>query len=112
MTDRGPEAPDRLEIAAFVLLAMLIVGLPIRAMFDERPARYGWQMYSTISHAPEVVVERVDGSGGVVDVLSFMADPRAEIRWANPLIERICRDGDVVAVVVRERGGEERSTCP
>lgn len=112
MTDHRLERRDEWALVAFVLLAGILLVLPIRAMFDERPARYGWQMYSTISHAPEIVVEEADGSAQAVDVLSYMADPRAEIRWAGPLIERLCRDTRAAAVVVRERGDEERATCP
>lgn len=96
---------------AFVSIALLQVGLPIRAAFDERPARYGWQMYSTVSQAPEVYVEDSTGRRSPVDPLALMADPRAEVRWAPLLVERLCRDPAVAAVVVRERGDEERVTC-
>ena len=96
---------------AFVSIALLQIGLPIRAAFDERPARYGWQMYSTVSQAPEVWVEDGSGRRSPVDPLALMGDPRAEIRGAHLLVERLCNDPAVAAVVVRERGDEERVTC-
>lgn len=96
---------------AFVSLALLQIGVPMRAAFDERPARYGWQMYSTVSQAPEVWVEDGAGSRSPVDPLALMGDPRAEIRWAPLLVERLCSDPAAAAVVVRERGEEERVTC-
>ena len=111
MADRAWSPRERVAVVAVVVLALLQVGLPIRAMFDERPARYGWQMYSTVSQAPEVVIKYANGEAAGMDVLAPMADPRAEIRWAEHLIDRLCRDPEIESVVVRERGDEEHSTC-
>jgi hypothetical protein len=97
--------------AAFIAVAFLQVGLPIRAMFDERPARYGWQMYSTVSQAPDVWTQDGSGRTSVVDPLALMGDPRAEIRWTGPLAKHLCRDPVVVAVIIHERGDEERVAC-
>ncbi|MDQ3689000.1 MAG: hypothetical protein M3406_03010 [Chloroflexota bacterium] len=100
------------SIAVAAVLAIAVVGLPILAFFDERPGRFGWQMYATINPAPEASVERADGLLEPVDLGPLLADARAEIEWADPLAELLCRDESVAAVVVTDRAGRSRVPCP
>jgi hypothetical protein len=99
-----------------LLLALIIlaiqVGVPVLALFDSRPARFGWQMYSTLNPAPQASVEDASGNLLPVDLDALIADPRAEIRWSAPLAGLLCRDGAAVAVVVTDRDGTTRVPCP
>lgn len=111
MVEGGRASATTLASAAFVLIGLLQIGIPAQAATEERPARYGWQMYSTVSPAPDAWTEDETGRRSAVDVIALMADPRAEIRWTEPLVARLCREPDVRAVIVRERGTEERFAC-
>jgi hypothetical protein len=96
----------------FLGIAAIQVGIPVRATFEPRPARFGWQMYSTVSPVPEVWTENEAGARASVDITRLMGDPRAEIVWAEPLADALCQEPDVSAVVVLEREVERRIPCP
>jgi hypothetical protein len=92
-------------------LAAIQVGIPLLALFDDRPARFGWHMYSTLNPAPEASIEDESGAVTPVNLGSLIADPRAEIRWSEPLAELLCRDESAVAIVVSDREGTSRVPC-
>ncbi len=95
-----------------VLILTVQIGVPVAALFESRPARFGWQMYSTLNPAPEASVEDANGNLVPVDVSALVADPRAEIRWSGPLSDLLCRARETVAVVVTDREGTTRVPCP
>jgi len=95
----------------FLVLATLQVAIPAHATLEPRPARFGWQMYSTKSHVPEVWTEDATGSRTAVEVGQLMGDGRAEIHWTEPLASALCMDEQVRAVVVIEGETEERILC-
>jgi hypothetical protein len=98
-------------LLALILLTVLI-GVPVAALFDARPARFGWQMYSTLNPAPAASIEDASRTLVPVDLDALIADPRAEIRWSGSLADLLCRDGATVAVVVTDREGTTRVPCP
>lgn len=97
--------------ALFLALATLQIALPAQATLEPRPARFGWQMYSTMSHVPEVWTEDTTGSLTPVEVAPLMGDGRAEIHWTEPLASALCMDERVHAVIVIEREAKERIAC-
>ncbi len=111
MADRRWTPRTVAAAAVFVALAFLLVAIPIQATQHARPARFGWQMYSTVSPVPEVWTEDAAGTRSRVDVARYMGDGRAEIVWGHPLANALCMDADVLAVIVSERGKEERIPC-
>ncbi len=111
MAERRWTPPTTVAAAVFVALAILLVALPIQATQQPRPARFGWQMYSTISPVPEVWTEDATGTRTSVDPARYMGDGRAEIIWAHLLADALCGDADVRSVIVSERGTEERIPC-
>lgn len=106
MTARG-----RVAMAALILIAIVQVTIPTLALFEQRPVRFGWQMYSTLSAPPQAEVEHPDGRLTAVDLQPLVADFRAEIHWSQPLVEHLCGDADVRAVVVTDRDGTNRVPC-
>lgn len=98
--------------AIFTTLAFLIVAIPVVATQQPRPARYGWQMYSTVSTVPEVWTEDESGAQRHEDITRFMGDGRAEIVWGSFLAGALCAEDGIRAVVVDERGARERIECP
>lgn len=101
----------RLLSAIVVLIVAIQVLVPARAFLDERPGRFGWQMYSSFNPPPKASVEDADGQLTSVPLADLIADPRAEIHWANPLADRLCDGAGVVAVVVEDRDGTTRVPC-
>lgn len=104
--------PRRGAALLIVLILAVQVGVPIAALFESRPARFGWQMYSTVNPAPEAAVEDASGNLVPVDLSALIADPRAEVRWSGPLSDLLCRERAAVAVVVTDRDGTTRVPCP
>lgn len=97
-----------------IVIATVQLGVPVVALFDSRPARFGWHMYSTLNPAPEAWAEDEGGNLAPVDLDALIADPRAEIRWSAPLADMLCRDDAIaaIAVVVTDREGTTRVPCP
>lgn len=98
-------------LGALVVIGAVQVGVPALGLFDDRPGRFGWHMYSTINPAPEASVEGPDGVLTPVDLSALVADPRAEIRWSEPLAELLCPGDGAVAAVVTDREGTTRVPC-
>lgn len=101
--------------AAFVVLFVawqLLV--PAGMLFAERPARFGWQMYSALPDLPQAWL--LDGAGHEtpVDVSLVFAESRAEIDYAAALVGGLCDVPGTVAVRLWEP--DERSPelidCP
>jgi hypothetical protein len=111
MADEGWTRRSLIAATLFLSIAAVQVAIPVRATFEPRPARFGWQMYSTVSPVPEVWTEDAAGTRVGVDIAPLMGDPRAEILWAEPLADALCRQPDVSAVVVLERDVERRFPC-
>jgi len=111
MSERRWTPRSTAAAVVFLTIAILIVGIPVLATQAPRPARFGWQMYSTVSEVPEVWTEDASGARTWIDVMPFMGDGRAEIIWGPHLVDALCSSGDVHAVVVRERDAEERVPC-
>lgn len=103
----------RLVLAAVLFVTFLVaqVSVPMRSLFEPRPVRFGWQMYTTLTHAPEASVEHANEELTTIDVLGLIADPRAEIHWAKPLARLLCAGEDAEAVVVTDRDGTRRIPC-
>lgn len=102
----------RVILAALVVfIAVVQVGVPVIRLFEPRPSRFGWQMYSGLVLAPTVETEDVAGVRTEVDVEGLVVTGRAEIYWSEPLARALCA-GDIVAVVVVDRQGTTRVPCP
>lgn len=105
-------ARRRLTLGLVTIVVAIQVGIPLALLFEPRPSRFGWQMYSTLVLPPEASIELEDGTLEPVDVERRIADPRAEIRWAEPLARVLCADTAAVAVVVSDHYGTIRVPCP
>lgn len=101
-----------LIVVLVAAIAAIELGVPAIALVGDRPARFGWQMYSGVNPAPEAWVEDPAGERHAVDLRALIADTRAEIEWAAPLAEHLCGERDAVAVVVADREGTVRIPCP
>lgn len=93
------------------VIAAVQLGIPSRALFEPRPARFGWHMYGTLTPMVEAWTEHANGSLTTVDVMEIIGDTRAEIRWSEPIADLLCEDPEVRAVIVLDRAGEDRIPC-
>ena len=88
-------------VCAF-LVAFAVV--PITALPQDRPARWGWQMYSGAKTAPVITVQMRDGSVEHPAMTDLIAHWRHEVDYREPVARLLCRrETDAVTVtLVRE----------
>lgn len=97
-----------LFVAAFVAVQ---IAVPLYGLTQERPARFSWQMYSTVAAPPEAFIELRGGKMTAVDVEQLIVNARAEAHYGRMLARIGCQHPDALAVVVRESGEESRTPC-
>lgn len=60
---------------------------------DHHPTRFGWEMFSSVSFAPLIQIERSDGSTTTAQVREHMGAPRMDVEYGavdwTPVCERI-----------------------
>ena len=110
MTDRTRRSTVLVAVT-FLAIACLQVGIPLVGLFEERPARFAWHMYSAVVHEPQAWTEDATGARSRVDLRSMTADRRAEIDWTERLAPFLCQNPDVRAVILVQGDRETRSTC-
>lgn len=80
---------ERLLGLAAVAFVTVQVALPLRQLTRERPARWGWQMFSAPSAITEIRVIYPDTVEGVSPG-RFLPYHRREIRPTSDLADRLC----------------------
>lgn len=82
---------------AICLLAMVLV--PLAALDAPRPARLGWQMYSSVTPLPEIWVEQKDGSRENRLFGEIASGVRPELNYFEPMARFLCaREPDTAQV--------------
>ena len=94
-----------------VVSVIAMVAVPTAAMFEPRPARFGWQMFTAMAPVPAAWVETTDGNERPVDVGALLVHPRPEADLAPALAELLCRQAEVRAVVVEGLRSRSRISC-
>lgn len=102
--DRTPDDPawsraDRRAAAAFLLIAAAQVGLPLASLWQPRPARWGWQMYSAAVHFPRIAVVRRDGSEVEIRLDDHVVRARTDVALRSLLPPHLCRTLTAAAAV-------------
>jgi hypothetical protein len=67
-----------------------MIGVPITALDEERPARFGWHMYAALESQPEITVTFEDGTIESVPFESIAAEPKVEPDYAEPIAKLMC----------------------
>jgi len=100
-------------LVALFMIAFIVIQLamPILALAEPRPARFGWQMYTAVPSLPRVTVEDAEGRTQWVDVTDLVARGRADADFSTGLVDHLCEAGDVVAVHIRMDDQEDRVPC-
>ena len=79
-------------------------GVPTVALFRQRPARFGWQMFAAHTVSPAFAVERTDGTRTLVTVDDWFAFRRGDLGPAayDRLPAHLCHvDPSIVTVYER-----------
>ena len=95
---------------AVIIAIVVMVALPATALFEPRPARFGWQMFTAMAPVPAAWTEHGDGSQTPIDVGALLVHPRPEADLAPALAAALCEPG-VRAVVVETLEGRRRIAC-
>lgn len=100
-----PASPGRPGIrivlrGAVVFSALLLMVLgPAAALDEARPARFGWQMYSSVTYLPVIQVEKADGVREERQIGDVASGLRPEVDYFGPLSKFLCtRETGVVRV--------------
>jgi hypothetical protein len=93
----------RLTLAVFSAIVVFQLGVPLAQLWAPRPARWGWQMYATLSSTPTFTVVLKTGTVQPVDPAAYVTLMRTEIDFATVLPPHICHMmPDAVAVRIQQ----------
>lgn len=85
------DARTRLVALAFSAIIAFQVIIPLGALvFGEKPARFGWQMYSAGVSVPVVEVVMADGDVRRIDLTEVAADVRQDVDYREHLPAFLC----------------------
>lgn len=91
------------------------IAVPLVQLRADRPARYGWQMYSGIKVIPRFEVITIGGDVRRVVLTDYVAHVRADLRYDTALPAHLCRimpDASAVRVHDRMAGRDAVTACP
>lgn len=97
---------SRFRLALFATILTIQVAIPLVQLRAERPARFGWQMFSGVQPPIEFIVEHTDGTVDTVTAQDYMIKPRQEIDPFPYLPPHIC-DQVPTAATVAVSGAED-----
>jgi hypothetical protein len=101
---------DRVRGTIVLLLVLLQFGVPaVLLVVADKPARFGWHMYSYPTPDFAVVATHTDGRMSVHDRDEWMLD-RREIRLDRVMLGRLCTVLPT-AVELADADGTERVRC-
>jgi hypothetical protein len=106
--------PTRSLLAAAFVVAWVVVQavIPLVALGEPRPSRFGWQMYTTTTDLPHVSLRMTDGRVVPIDVGASIAQDRAEAGYLDALILALCARDGAAAVIAASADGNREETCP
>lgn len=85
----------------FGALALMVLG-PASSLDEPRPARFGWQMYSSVTYLPVIEVEKADGVREERRLGDIASGFRPEVNYFRPLAQFLCgREPGIVRVYLK-----------
>lgn len=94
-----PVRSNRLIVGFFFVFLALQITVPTLLLTATRPARWGWQMYSAFPTAPEISLQKVDGSKEQLILQEHLANFRYEMLQPDILLPHLCALSPEVAAV-------------
>jgi len=99
-----PTTARRIGRWAFWSWLGLQIAIPAIQLIGVRPARFGWQMYSSAIVPFELSVTLPTGRQHDLDLASYVAVPREEIDWQALVPEPLCATLPTGTIVTATRG--------
>ncbi len=94
------------RVAVFVVAYVAVqLALPGIKLWEARPARFGWHMFSGIHPSPLFSVALPDGSTRPVAIEEHYGNPRADLHYEDHLPAHLCRRLPGIRAVHLERSG-------
>jgi hypothetical protein len=94
-----PPLSRRAAVCFFVVYLIVQVSLPVYRLWAPRPARFGWQMFSSSVYPVRVRLLRRDGSEEPLDPAAYVGNPRADLDYERFVPPHICKMRPDVAAV-------------
>lgn len=105
----GDERNFRARAVIVLVGLMLMLLVPVAALDNERPAKFGWHMYAAAVDLPKVVIEFSDGNRRERNVGNIASGFRPEIDYFRPIAHHVCtREADAVLVIMIRQHPERR----
>ncbi len=101
------------SVALLTVALAVMVGVPTLALFADRPARFGWQMYTVAFPAPRGWIREADDSLREIDFLDRFAVLRGDLSEPDAVARAVCRfmPGETVVIELRPDVRGE-AACP
>jgi hypothetical protein len=102
-------------LGVFVVAHLALqIGLPTARLLEDRPARFGWHMFSGVHLSPTFSVALPDGSLRAVAAEDYYGNPRADLHYEEHLPAHLCRTLPRIRAVRLEYAGGpvELYPCP
>lgn len=101
----------RVTLRGCVLVAALglMILVPMAALDDGRPARFGWHMYAASVYPPEIQVETKSAIMQEVKLVEVVARYRPEVDYFESVARHICGSDPAARVVRVQRDIPSRS---
>lgn len=77
--------------AFFVLFLLIQTAVPLVQLWEPRPARFGWQMFSAGPQRPRFSLVMRDGTTRPADLRLYVAHSRGEVDLEKALPQHLCR---------------------
>jgi hypothetical protein len=108
-------SPSILIAACFFVVFLAVqVSIPLAQLaWSPRPARFGWQMYSVVSAAPDFTLIMQDGTAKAIDVTPYVTSLRGDVPLAHFLPPHLCAlFPDAAAIHYQMDDGSQAGTYP
>ncbi|GAB4130715.1 MAG: hypothetical protein Fur005_48800 [Roseiflexaceae bacterium] len=99
--------PRRIALSALTLLLLTQFVLPAILLLSPRPARAGWQMYSTITAPIEAQLVAADGTITAVNRDEYIGWYRGELQVGEYFPAAICERNPTAQTILLKQGARE-----
>lgn len=97
------------RILATTTAIVLMVAVPMTALDEQRPSRFGWHMYAGNINPPAIRIETESGDAEDRDLMEFVARYRPELDYFEPAARHLCESEPNIVAVRVERDFPMRS---
>ena len=91
----------------FVSFLTIKIAVPVIQLTSQRPARFGWHMWSARKRFPQFFIVLKDGTSRPADLSTYIGWSRGEMDFTEALPPHLCRVvPEIAAVEIKSPGSE------